>query len=239
MAGMDLKRVLVLEDDDGIRVSLRLALEDAGYAVAESASAEDALVTVSAQHVDIMMVDLMLGGIDGFTFIKRVRSDNDAPIVVISARDSTKDIVAALEAGADDYVTKPFVVEQVLARLTALLRRPAMAADPAEAESERLVISGAQPALSVDLAAAVVVRDGEPIHLTKTEYRLLEALVANPGRVMSRRVLLEQVWDHGFFGDERLVDVHVRRLRSKIEVDPGRPQLLVTVRGLGYRLDTR
>jgi DNA-binding response OmpR family regulator len=189
--------------------------------------------------MDIMLVDLMLGGIDGFTFIRRVRVGSDAPIVVISARDGTSDIVTALEAGADDYVTKPFVVEQVLARLRALLRRPSMTQSSHRSpDQERVVLSSKQPVLVLDRAAASVSRGDEQIHLTKTEYRLLEVLTENAGRVLARRVLLEQVWDQGFFGDERLVDVHVRRLRSKIERDASQPEVLVTVRGLGYRLDS-
>ncbi len=233
-------RVLVLEDDDGIRTSLSLSLEDAGYAVVGCARAEEALASVAREPVDLMLVDLMLGGIDGFTFISRVRGDTDAPIVVLSARQGTSDIVQALEVGADDYVTKPFVVEELHARLRALLRRPRIRPlDPDGQGAAQVLLSNGADTLVIDLAAATVSRGKEIIHLTRTEYRLLEVLSENPGRVLSRQTLLERVWEHGFHGDERLVDVHVRRLRSKVEPDPGRPELLVTVRGLGYRLDPR
>ena len=231
-------RLLVLEDDEGLRSSLRLVLEDAGYDVVEAADAERALTEVAEEVVDLMLVDLMLGGMDGFTFIQRVRPTTQAPIVVISARDGVQDVVAALEAGADDYVSKPFVVEELKARLKALLRRPSMGEGVGESTDVDVLDSTDGP-LVFDRAAAVLSRGQTPIHLTHTEFRLLEVLVENAGRVLSREVLLGHVWDQSFYGDERLVDVHVRRLRKKIEREPSSPTTLVTVRGLGYRLDLR
>ncbi|MGN6300915.1 MAG: winged helix-turn-helix domain-containing protein [Angustibacter sp.] len=234
-------RLLVLEDDDGIRSSLALSLEDEGYDVVQHADAESALVTVEREPVDLMLVDLMLGGMDGFTFIRRARPSSDAPIIVLSARNDTHDIVSALEAGADDYVTKPYVVREVLARLKALLRRPAVAAGAADAPPDdgTVVLDAGDGPLLLSPDAGTVRRGAEAIHLTVTEFRLLCELADPPGRVLSRTTLLERVWDRGFFGDERIVDVHIRRLRTKIERDPGHPQLVVTVRGLGYRLDVR
>ena len=240
------KRVLLLEDDLGLRTSLRLVLEDDGYDVAEAADAESALSIVEESRVDVMLVDLMLGGVDGFTFIRRARPVSQAPIVVVSARDGVEDIVAALEAGADDYVTKPFDVSEVQARLRAMLRRPvlvspAAAGDTADAgaAAEVVVLDTVEGPLVFDRAGAHLRRGDREIHLTMTEYKLLTVLSDNVGRVLTRTALLDHVWDRGFFGDERIVDVHVRRLRKKLEIDPGEPRTLVTVRGLGYRLDAR
>lgn len=238
MAGMA-TRVLVLEDDSGLRASLRLVLEDEGYDVVEAAGAEEALEAVDRSDIDLMLVDLMLGGMDGFSFIRRARPASEAPIVVVSARDGVEDIVAALEAGADDYVTKPFVVEEVKARLKALLRRPSMGDSVTTGAADVFVLDRGNGPLVFDRGAAALTRGGEEIHLTNTEFRVLSVLADNAGRVLSRTALLEHVWERGFFGDERIVDVHVRRLRKKLELEPSSPSTLVTVRGLGYRLDMR
>jgi DNA-binding response OmpR family regulator len=236
------RRLLVLEDDDNIRAVLRLALEDEGYEVVEQASAEGALAVVPGLDVDAMLVDLMLGGVDGFTFIREVRHVSDAPIVVVSARGDTHDIVAALEAGADDYVTKPFQAKEISARLRALHRR-LDAQQPAAASADAVApvvldrgMNGTPP-LVLAPAAGTVRRGDMELHLTLTEFRLLCELAEHAGRILSRRTLLERVWEHDFFGDERLVDVHIRRLRTKVELDPAHPRIVVTVRGLGYRLD--
>jgi len=231
-------RLLVLDDDDGIRASLSLAMEDEGYLVAGCASAEEALARVAAGDLpDVMVVDLMLGGMDGFSFIRRVRPLTDAPVVVLSARQDKGDIVAALEAGADDYVTKPFDLQELSARLRALRRRVESAA-PAEGR-DVVVLDSLSGPLVLDQSAGLVRRGTDVVHLTVTEFRLLVELASPPGHVLSRQVLLDRVWDRGFFGDERIVDVHVRRLRTKVELDPSAPQLVTTVRGLGYRLDPR
>jgi DNA-binding response OmpR family regulator len=244
-----LARLMILEDDDGIRSALRLALEDEGYLVDEATTAEAALQAVPVSAPDLMLVDLMLGGMDGFSFIRRVRPISDAPIIVLSARNDTQDIVAALEAGADDYVTKPFEVTEVSARLKALRRRGRApggnaanaenAATAADETAGSLVLDRDGGPLILDAGAGRVRRGQEDVHLTLTEFRLLSELASPAGRVLSRQALLERVWDRGFFGDERIVDVHVRRLRTKVELDPSAPRLVVTVRGLGYRLDLR
>jgi len=232
-------RLLVLEDDDGLRASLRMVLEDEGYHVIEAADAERGLeVVADPAGVDLMLVDLMLRGMDGFSFIQRARPQTEAPIVVVSARDGVEDIVAALEAGADDYVTKPFLVDEVKARLKALLRRPSMAGSQ-QRDADVFVLDAQDGPLVFDRGAASLTRAGDEVHLTNTEFRLLSALVDHAGLVLSRSSLLEHVWERGFFGDERIVDVHVRRLRKKLETDPSSPRILVTVRGLGYRLDAR
>ncbi|MBT9257492.1 response regulator transcription factor [Phycicoccus sp. MAQZ13P-2] len=233
-------RLLVLDDDDGIRTSLSMALEDEGYTVVAHASAEDALQEPSLADVDVFLVDLMLGGMDGFGFVREIRRRSDVPIIVISAKADTHDIVAALEAGADDYVTKPFEIKEVGARLRALRRRPPMATPaPASPSGGVVVLDAAHGPLVLDTLAGRVRRGDDEVHVTVTEYHLLRELAESAGRVLSRQVLLDRVWDRGYFGDERIVDVHVRRLRTKIEADPSEPTLLVTVRGLGYRLDPR
>ena len=229
--------LLVLEDDEGIRSSLCLALEAEGYTTVAFGLAEDAVAALPGLQVDLMLVDLMLGEMDGFTFIREVRQRSDVPIIVLSARADTHDIVAALESGADDYVTKPFEVKEVSARLRALRRRPpAVSRSP---EESAVVLDSRDGPLLLDLGAGVVRRGAEQVHVTTTEYRLLCELTQPYGRVLSRQVLLERIWDRDYFGDERIVDVHVRRLRTKIEADPSNPELLVTVRGLGYRFDPR
>ena len=217
-------RLLVLEDDDGLRSSLCLVMENEGYDVVEAADAEHALDALDGRGVDLMLVDLMLGGMDGFSFIQRARPRTEAPIVVISARDGIPDIVAALEVGADDYITKPFVVDEVKARLKALLRRPSMSETEAPRAADVRVLDSMDGPLVFDRAAAILSRGGDEIHLTHTEFRLLSVLVENAGRVLSRSSLLEHVWDQGFFGDERIVDVHVRRLRKKLEREPEPPR---------------
>ncbi|MER7246955.1 response regulator transcription factor [Kribbella sp. NPDC000426] len=228
-------QVLIVEDDDRIRAMLRLALEDEGYQVVESADTPSALAEVRSSLPDLVMVDLMLGEIDGYTCIREIRRLSDIPIVIVSARSDTHDIVAGLEAGADDYVTKPFQIKEITARLRALRRRLRSSSDPVEADivldagpGRRLVLSTSRGAVSLD---------GIDLPLTVTEYRLLVELAQPPGRVLSRPALLASVWEHGYYGDERIVDVHIRRLRTKIERDPGKPQIVVTMRGMGYRLD--
>jgi DNA-binding response OmpR family regulator len=228
--------VLVIEDDDRIRTVLRMALEDEGYQVREAVSGEDGLETMRVCPADFMIVDLMLGGMDGFTCIRTVRRWSDVPIVVVSARSDTHDVVAGLEAGADDYVTKPFQVKEITARLRALRRR-LRPREEWQDQTSMILAEGPGGPLVLRPGEGRLLRGEEQIHLTLTEFRLLCELADARGQVLSRRQLLQRVWDHDFFGDERLVDVHVRRLRTKIEDDPGRPRVVVTVRGLGYRLE--
>ncbi len=219
--------MLVIEDDDRIRTSLELALEDEGYAVRGASSAEEGLALQRQEPADTVLVDLMLPGLDGFDAIRELRRGDDVPIVVVSARSDTHDIVAALEAGADDYLVKPVAVKELSARLRALRRRARAAA----AAIPGLVFGD----LEVRPLAGEVRLAGQPVSLTRTEFRLLCEFAEHPGLVLSRQQLLERVWEYDF-GDERLVDVHVGRLRQKIETEPGNPRYLVTVRGLGYKL---
>jgi DNA-binding response OmpR family regulator len=184
-----------------------------------------------------MMVARECVEVAGYTCIREVRRMTDIPILIVSARADTHDIVAGLEAGADDYVTKPFQVKEITARIRALRRRLRGTAEATEPD----IVLDSDPARSLVLSTSrgAVMLDGKDVPLTVTEYRLLAELAHPPGRVLSRPSLLEKVWEHGYYGDERIVDVHIRRLRTKIERDPGRPQVVVTVRGMGYRLDPR
>ncbi|WP_433714070.1 response regulator transcription factor [Nocardia sp. CA-084685] len=233
--------LMIVEDDARIRDSLRLAMEDEGYEITEAEAAEVALEQLRVSGApDVMIVDLMLGGMDGYTCIREIRRNHDVPIIVVSARDDTHDVVAALEAGADDFVTKPYQIKEITARLRALRRRARQTAE-LQATAELEVVLDADPAAPlVLLPERGILRRGEQeLHLTLTEFRLLCELAETSGRVLSRGSLLERVWDRGFFGDERIVDVHIRRLRTKIERDPADPRIIVTVRGLGYRLDAQ
>jgi len=222
-------RLLIVEDDDRIRLSLRLALEDEGYVVRDVATAEAGLAEHRSDPADLVLVDLMLPGMDGFDCIRAIRRLGDVPIVVVSARDDTHDVVAALEAGADDYVVKPVAVKELSARLRALRRR---ASGTGEGSPSAQVFGEIE--LRPD--AGEVLLAGEPVHLTRTEFRLLCELADQSGRVLSRQQLLNRVWGYDVYGDERLVDVHVGRLRRKVERDPANPVHVLTVRGLGYKL---
>jgi DNA-binding response OmpR family regulator len=221
-------RILCVEDDERIRTAVKLALEDEGWAVEEADTGEEALNAFQRQPADVVLIDIMLPGIDGFDVCRAIRRVSDVPIVMVTARADTHDVVAGLEAGADDYLTKPFAPKELSARIRALLRR----IRSSDAGSMHLRFGD----LEVIPDEGVVRRGGEEIHLTKTEFRLLVELAQSPGRVFNRETLLERVWGYGYFGDGRLVDVHVRRLRTKVEADPANPRHVVTVRGLGYKL---
>ncbi len=221
-------RILYVEDDHRIRGSVKLALEDEGWQVDESETGEDAIISFGRSPTDVVLIDIMLPGIDGFEVCRTIRRRSDVPIIMVTARADTHDVVAGLEAGADDYMTKPLQPKELSARIRAMLRRarPAQPGNPHLQFGDLLIIP----------QEGVVSRDGVQIHLTKTEFRLLVELANSPGKVFSREDLLEKVWGHGVFGDGRLVDVHVRRLRTKVEADPANPRHVMTVRGLGYKL---
>ena len=221
-------RILAVEDDERIRTAVKMALEDEGWMVEESDTGEHALEAFARHPADVVLIDIMLPGIDGFDVCRSLRRTSDVPIVMITARADTHDVVAGLEAGADDYLTKPFAPKELSARIRALLRR----ARTPEPMNSRLVFGD----LEIIPDAGEVRLAGREVHLTKTEFRLLCELASSPGRVFSREVLLERVWGYGYFGDGRLVDVHIRRLRTKIETDPANPRHVATVRGLGYKL---
>jgi DNA-binding response OmpR family regulator len=222
--------LLLVEDDARIREALCLALTDEGYRVVEAGTGEQALALLVQDGLepDVVLLDLMLPGMDGLTVCGRIRERGDLPIIMVTARTGPNEVIAGLEAGADDYVTKPVDAGELGARIRALLRRVRAGSDvPAVLELGEL---------TVRVGEGRVLRGGEEIALTKTEFRLLCALALAKGAVVTREQLLERVWEYGYFGDTRLLDVHVRRLRRKIEPDPGQPTHVVTVRGMGYRV---
>jgi DNA-binding response OmpR family regulator len=221
-------RILTVEDDERIRASVKLALEGEGWTVEESENGERAMEVFNRAPADVVLIDIMLPGIDGFEVCRSIRKVSDVPIIMVTARDDTHDIVAGLEAGADDYLTKPFAPKELSARIRALLRRT-RSNEPA---NSHLRFGD----LEILQDEGVVNVDGVEVHLTRTEFKLLCELANNQGRVFSRETLLERVWGYGYFGDGRLVDVHIRRLRTKVEQDPANPSHVVTVRGLGYKL---
>ena len=223
-------RILTVEDDERIRAAVKLALEDEGWVVDEAADGESAIEIFNRHPSDVVLIDIMLPGIDGFELCRTIRRNSDVPIVMVTARADTHDVVAGLEAGADDYLTKPFAPKELSARIRALLRR----VRPVSPAHARLLFGD----LEIVPDEGKVNLGGTEVHLTKTEFRLLCELAQNPGRVFSREELLDKVWGYDYFGDGRLVDVHVRRLRTKVEGDPANPRHVVTVRGLGYRLQS-
>lgn len=226
-------RLLLVEDDERIRQALGLALDDLGFEVVDAATGEDALQQLDQLVVDVVLLDLMLPGMDGLTVCQILRSRGDLPIIIVSARTDTADVIEGLEAGADDFMTKPLVASELAARIRALLRRRRPTGE-IPAESRRRIGD-----IEIWLDEGVVRRSGIDVRLTRTEFRLLAELVSSDGHTVSREELLQRVWGYDYFGDTRLLDVHVRRLRRKIEQDPDAPTMLVTVRGVGYRIETR
>lgn len=222
--------LLFIEDDDGIRLALRLALEDEGYTVHEAVNGTEGLETFRQHEVDLVLLDLRLPDMSGFDVCRALRSDSIVPIIIITAQTDTYDMVAGLEAGADDYVTKPVVPKELAARIRALLRRVHL---QESIPSPRSMKFGD---IELRREQGIVLRQGDELSLTKTEYRLLCEFADHAGAVLSRDQLLERVWGYEYLGDSRLVDAHVRRLRLKVEDHPDDPKLIVTVRGIGYRL---
>ncbi|NQY55057.1 MAG: response regulator transcription factor [Ilumatobacteraceae bacterium] len=224
-----MESLLLIEDDDGIRLALSMALEDEGYSVAEAGTGTAGLAAFERQTPDLVLLDLRLPDMSGFEVCRAIRSTSIVPIIIITAQTDTVDMVAGLEAGADDYVTKPVVPKELAARIRALLRRVHLHA----ATSEPQVHFGD---IELRREQGLVFKAGVELNLTKTEYRLLCEFADHAGAVLSRDQLLEHVWGYDYLGDSRLVDAHVRRLRLKIEDHPDDPQLIVTARGVGYRL---
>ncbi|ODT97938.1 MAG: DNA-binding response regulator [Pseudonocardia sp. SCN 72-86] len=229
MVDGDRTSVLLVDDDTRIRQALGLALDDEGFAVEAAASGEQALEHLREGTADVVLLDLMLPGIDGLAVCRTLRARGDLPIIIVSARSDSSDVIEGLEAGADDYVTKPLDAAELAARIRALLRRRR----PASGEVHRRFVLGDVEVLPEE---GVVRKSGAEVHLTRTEFRLFVELISAAGRVVTREALLQRVWGYDYLGDTRLLDVHVRRLRRKVETDPDDPVLVLTVRGAGYKV---
>lgn len=221
--------ILLIEDDPLVRRGLELALSRHGHDIRTAGTGEEGLCEFGTARPDLVVLDLMLPGIDGVEVCRRLRSAGPVPVIMLTARGDDFDVVAGLEAGADDYVVKPAQPTVLDARIRAVLRRSATTADGVRTHGD----------LRIDTTALTVSVRGEPVALTPTELRLLLALSRAPGRVFSRQQLLEEVWEHDYLGDSRLVDNCVQRLRAKIEADPAAPGHVQTVRGFGYRFGPR
>jgi len=219
--------VLVVDDEPQIRRALRTSLAAHGYEVETVGTGQEAIVAVADRAPELVLLDLGLPDLDGTEVIRRLRSFTDVPIIVLSVRDRQADKVSALDAGADDYVTKPFGVEEVLARMRAALRR-SQAGEP----SPPLLTFGE---VGVDLGRRLVTRGGEPVHITKTEYALLEAFVTNPGKLLTHQWLLRRVWGPGYTQESHYLRVFVRSLRRKLGDEAAAPRLILTEPGVGYR----
>ena len=228
-----MESLLFIEDDDGIRLALSLALEDEGYTVREAANGADGLSAFDRGGIDLVLLDLRLPDMSGFDVCRALRAKSIVPIIIITAQTDTVDMVAGLEAGADDYVTKPVVPKELAARIRSLLRRVHLQDSPLQPAAARF------GDVELRREQGIVLKAGEEVALTKTEFRLLCEFADHAGAVLSRDQLLERVWGYEYLGDSRLVDAHVRRLRVKIEDHPDDPQLIVTARGVGYRLISR
>jgi len=220
-------RILLVEDDPSIREVTAIGLTAAGFGVTTAADGVEGLERFRADAFDLVLLDIMLPRLDGYEVCRQIRKTSTVPVVMLTARGDTMDVVVGLEAGADDYVRKPFDLPELIARIRAALRRAGATADGAP--ELRL------GSLVVDVAGRTVTRDGADVPLTRTEFDLLHELIRHAGQVLSRDVLLDRVWGYDYLGDSRLVDVAIQRLRSKIESDPASPELIQTVRGAGYK----
>jgi DNA-binding response OmpR family regulator len=225
-----MESLLFIEDDDGIRLALSMALEDEGYEVRQAPTGESGLVEFRRTPPDLVLLDLRLPDMSGFDVCRALRSESIVPIIMITAQTDTHDMVAGLEAGADDYVTKPVVPKELAARIRALLRRVQLQGKATTPTATRF------GDVEVRREQGIVLKGGEELSLTKTEFRLMCEFADHAGAVLSRDQLLERVWGYEYLGDSRLVDAHVRRLRLKVEDQPDDPKLIVTARGIGYRL---
>ena len=222
--------ILVVEDEQGIREPLVFLLKREGYEVLEASDGQLALELFKREKVDLILLDLMLPGLSGNEVCRAIRSESNVPIIMLTAKDTEIDKVVGLEIGADDYVTKPYSTRELLARMKAVLRR---GVDPVLTQPG---IIQAGP-VAMDIEKHIVTVNGEKIQMPLKEFELLELLMENVNRVLTRGQIIDRVWGSNYFGDTKTLDVHVKRIRSKIEEDPARPKHLVTVRGLGYKFE--
>jgi DNA-binding response OmpR family regulator len=222
------EQVLLVEDDQGIRDITARGLENSGFKVMPEGDGRLALMRFRDRPFDIVVLDLMLPSLGGLEVCRQIRQVSQVPLIMLTARGETSDVVIGLEAGADDYVTKPFEIEELVARIRAALRR----GDP-HGRTGKVQVGD----LEIDEPAFKAHKRGDELILSSTEFKLLAALAKNRGRVLTRAILLNTVWDHDYLGDSRLVDMAIKRLRKKIEDDPSKPTLIQTVRGVGYRFE--
>ncbi len=223
-------RVLVVEDEESYSDALSYMLRKEGFEVAIAANGHDALTEFDRNGADIVLLDVMLPGIPGTEVCRQIRASSAVPVIMVSAKDDEVDKVVGLELGADDYVTKPYSPRELVARIRAVLRR-----GPLESAPDSSVLEAGP--VRMDVERHVVTVDGTEQRLPLKEFELLEMFLRNPGRVLTRGQLIDRVWGSDYVGDTKTLDVHVTRLRAKLEPDPGEPKYLVTVRGLGYKLD--
>ena len=226
------RTVLVVEDDDSLQDVLSYNLTRKGYRVLQAMDGDVALDMAREEKPDLIVLDIMLPGLDGLEVCRIVRREMATPILILTARDQELDKVGGLELGADDYMTKPFSIRELLARVGALIRRREMDVGPPELEKSIIVGE-----LALNLEARTAMMSGESLDLRPKEYDLLAFMASHPGRAYTRNELLDQVWGTEYFGDPRTVDVHVRWLREKIEREPGAPRHIITIRGTGYRFE--
>jgi two-component system response regulator RegX3 len=223
-------RILVVEDEASFSEALSYMLRKEGFEVAVSSSGPDGIEEFERSGADLVLLDLMLPGLSGLEVCRQLRLKSDVPVIMLTAKDAEVDKVVGLEIGADDYVTKPFSARELVARIRAVLRRRGEPDEPAGAVLECGPVR-------MDVERHVVTVDGDPTQLPLKEFELLEVLLRNAGRVLTRGQLIDRVWGSDYVGDTKTLDVHVKRLRAKVEPDPGRPRYLVTVRGLGYKFE--
>lgn len=219
-------RILIIDDERAIRRFLTTVLQAHNYQTFEATNGEEGLLAVASQRPDIVILDLGLPGMDGLEVLQRLREWSDVPVIVLSVRDQETDKIAALDAGADDYLSKPFGAGELMARLRAAMRRVA------QATTEPVFHAGS---LTVDMNRRLVTRDGEEIGLTPTEYDLLRVLITHAGKVLTHRQLLREVWGEGYSSDVHLLQVNISNLRRKLEPEPARPRYIITEPGIGYR----